>query len=207
MTTKNSETMIAIALGAVAALIMVAGLALLVLPQRSHAHRLDGDVTSAQSQLVSARAAAAAPAASPVKVDAADLFRVAEAMPDTDRMPQILTELSALAGESSVQLTSVKPSTAVPMLGYSALPLSINVSGAYANLSAFSRRLHDAVVVSSSGRLRVSGRLFIVNGIQLSSSNGRTVSATMNVDAFDYVPAAPVVPGTSTTPTTTGAST
>ncbi len=209
MTIKGSQTLIAAALGGVAALILVAGLALLVLPQRSHVHHLDGDVASAQAQLASDQAAAASPVASPVKVDAADLFRLSEAMPDSDRVPQILTDLSALASASSVRLTSVRPAAEVPMQGYSALPLTITITGKYSNVSAFNRRLRDAVVEARSGRLHVGGRLFIVNQIQLSSTDGRTVSANMNLDAFDYVPAPPAPAGTSTTPTSTtaGAST
>jgi hypothetical protein len=203
MTVRGSQTLLAVALGVAAALILIAGVGLLVLPQRSHIHKINGEVSAEQAQLTTAQAAAASPASSPVKVNAADLFRLSEAMPDTDRMPQILVDLSALARASSVELTSVKPSTEVPLTGYTALPLVIGVTGKYKAVTQFTRRLHDAVRTPSSGRLLVSGRLFIVNQIQLSSSDGRTVSAVINLDAFDYVPVVPVAPGTSTTPTST----
>ena len=56
----------------------------------------------------------------------------------------------------------------------------------------------------------MNGRLFDVNQIALTSADGRTVSAALNLDAFDYVPTAPVLPatGAGSTPTpTTGGST
>ena len=206
MNLRSSKTLTIIGLGAAGALILIAGLALVVLPQRSHAHRLDVATAAAQEQLVAARAAAAHPAPA-VKVHASDLFRLSEAMPDSDRMPGIVDTLSSLAAASSVSLVSIRPSTPVSLTGYKALPLVAIVTGKFGAVTAFTRRLRDAVQ-TPGGRLAVNGRLFDVNQIVMTSADGRTVSATLNLDAFDYVPA-PVVPangpGSSTTTGAAGA--
>ena len=209
MNIRGSQKTFAIALGAAAGVILVAGILLVVLPQRSHVSRLGNDTVAAQAQLSAARAAAAAPKTHEPSVRATDLFRLAEAMPNTDRMPSILVQLSSLAKASSLTITAIKPSTKVPLQGYAALPLTVSVTGKYADLTRFARRLRDAVRASNE-KLVVNGRLFDVNQIALTSADGRTVSAVLNLDAFDYVPTAPVLPatGAGSTPTpTTGGST
>ena len=81
------------------------------------------------------------------------------------------------------------------------------VTGKFSAITAFTRRLRDAVQ-TPGGRLVVNGRLFDVNQVAMTSPDGRTVSATLNLDAFDYVPAPVVpatVPGSSTTNGAAGA--
>ena len=206
MNIRASQTVVIAALGALGALILVAGLLLVVEPQRSHAHSLNEAVSAAQAQLAAARAplATSTPRG---KVDASDLFKLSEAMPDADRMPEILVGLSRLAAASSVQLGSVRPATEVSLQGYSALPIVVTVTGKYAAVTAFMHRLRESVQMPH-GHLVVNGRLFIANQVALTSSDGRTISATVNLDAFDYVPLPPAAPvdssGDSTTTTTSG---
>jgi Tfp pilus assembly protein PilO len=192
-----SQKTAAIALGVLAAVILVAGVAFVVMPQRSHESRIDKQTAAAKLQLADIRAAAAV-TTPPVSVRATDLFRLSEAMPDDVRMPAILVQLASLAQASHLEITSIKPSTAVPLSGYSAIPLAVTVTGKYAALTGFARRVRD-MVVSSTRKLVVTGRLLDVNAVALTSADGRTVSATLNLDAFSYVPAAPVPAGTATT--------
>ena len=60
MNIRGSQKTFAIALGAAAGVILVAGILLVVLPQRSHASRLGNDTVAAEAQLSAARLAAAA---------------------------------------------------------------------------------------------------------------------------------------------------
>jgi hypothetical protein len=205
---RASQTVVIAALGALAALILVAGVLLVVEPQRSHEHRLNEAVSAAQAKLDAARAplATSAPGG---KVDASDLFRLSEAMPDADRMPEILVGLSRLAAASSVQLASVRPAAEVPLQGYTALPIVVTVNGKYAAVTAFMHRLRESVAMPH-GHLVVNGRLFVANQVALTSSDGRTITATVSLDAFDYVPlppAAPVDSSGASTPTTTSGGT
>ena len=206
MNLRSSKTLTIVGLCAAGALILIAGLVLVVMPQRSHAHRLDTAASAAQEQLAAARVAAAHPTPA-VKVHASDLFRLSEAMPDNDRMPGILNTLSSLAAASSVSLVSIRPAAPVSLAGYKAVPLVAMVTGKFGAITAFARRLRDAVQ-TPGGRLVVNGRLFDVNQVAMTSPDGRTVSATLNLDAFDYVPALVVpatVPGSSTTNGAAGA--
>ena len=58
MNIRASQTVVIAALGAVAALILVAGALLVVEPQRSHEHRLNEAVSAAQAKLDAAHAPA-----------------------------------------------------------------------------------------------------------------------------------------------------
>ena len=128
-------------------------------------------------------------------------------MPDADRMPEILVGLSRIAAASSVQLASVRPAAEVALQGYKALPIVVTVNGKYAAVTAFMHRLRESVRMPHE-HLVVNGRLFIANQIALTSSDGRTITATVSLDAFDYVPLPPAAPvdssGDSTTTTTSG---
>ena len=203
----GSQTVVSPHSAAVAALILVAGLALLVLPQRSHVHRPQRG--GGRRAGATCRRAAAARPSRPVKVDAADLFRLSEAMPDADRMPEILVDLSGSPTRARSASRRSGRRRRFRLQGYSALPLAVTVTGKYADVTAFIRRLRDAVR-RPHGRLVVNGRLFIVNQIALTSTDGRTVSATLNLDAFDYVPPPAAAGGPSrgsSTTTTAGGST
>jgi Tfp pilus assembly protein PilO len=190
-------------LAALAALIAAAGLLLLILPQRSKGHQLAAQIQQAQTQLISSKAGHVA--ASPAQ--ATDLFRLTEAMPNSVEMPGILRDLARLAGASDLTLDSVKPSPVVaPGQTYSVVPLVIVVSGKYPALTGFFQRLQQAVR-SERGKLQVEGRLFDVDQLALTSTDGKTVSATLNIDAFVYGTSAVAPTAVSSTGTTTSTST
>ena len=193
MNTRSNQTVLVVVLAGVAFLIGAAGAMLLVMPQRSKIDKLNHQISAAQTQLASAQPHATH--APTVKPGAADLFRLMEAMPDTDQMPTILIGLSRIAKDSSVGITSLDPQPLVQLQGYAALPITMVIHGKYEDVTAFLRRLRTAVA-APNGHLQVSGRLFITNQVQMTSSDGRLVSATLNLDAFDYG-------GTLPTPTTT----
>jgi hypothetical protein len=84
------------------------------------------------------------------------------------------------------------------------VPLVIVVSGTYGSLTTLLRRLNQAVRIDGA-TLRVTGRLFDVDQLQVTSTDGKTVSATLNLDAFVYgssAAASTAVSSTSTTSTT-----
>lgn len=190
-------------LAALAGLIGAAGLLLLILPQRSKDQQLATQIQEAQTQLISSKAGHAA--ASPAQ--AADLYRLTEAMPNAVEMPGILRDLARLSAASGLTLDSVKPSPVVaPAPAYAVVPLVIVVSGKYAALTSFFQRLQQAVR-TESGKLQVAGRLFDVDQLALTSTDGRTVSATLNIDAFVYGTSAVAPTAVSSTATTTSTST
>ena len=185
----------------------------LVGPQKSQAQRLDSQLQTAQVQLVAshqkpARTPRPSKKPKPQSVQAADIFRLTKAMPDSNDMPGILLHLSQLARASAITLTSVTPTARVPLTqGYAALPLSVVITGKFDHVAGFLQRLRQQAAIGKHGRLRVDGRLFVANQVQMTSSDGRTVSATLSLDAFVYgagAPAPAAVGPTGAAGTTTG---
>ncbi len=200
MTLRNPQTALAAALGVLALLIGVAGVFVVVLPQRSQAGSLRQQLNSADAALAAARTPQ--PTSHSPSERAADLFRLMEAMPSNNEMPGILLDLQALARLSSVSVTSVKPGTVIPLAsGDSALPIVVDVTGSFAGVTSFLRLMREAVQDGNS-HLAVSGRLLVTNTVQLSSADGKVVQAALNLDAFDY--SAPLaLPATVSGPATT----
>ena len=180
-------------------LIGLIGYFALVSPQKGKTHRASEQVQALQAQLLALHG----PPPKPVSPQAVDLFRLVKAMPDTDDMPGILRDLSRLARVSKVRIQTVQPSVQVPLpVGYAAVPLTVALEGKFGNVSTFLTRLRGQVRVGEKN-LYVTGRLLIPNQIQLTSKDGGTVTATLNLDAFVYGVAPPPAP-TSTTETTAG---
>lgn len=184
MTLKQPQLVLTAALALLALAIAGGGLLAVVLPQRNQAGSLDQSLASAEAELAMAQTRAPSPLAA--GSNAVDVFRLMEAMPDEVEMPLVMLDLSALAQESRVSLQSVKPSAPVALAaGYTAVPISVDITGTYATVTAFLRDVREAVQDPPKG-LSVSGRLLVTNEVQLMSPDGRTVDATLNLDAFQY---------------------
>ena len=176
------------------------GYVALVSPQRAQAKKLDSEVEAARVQLDAAKKTAIKDEA----VHAADLFRLAKAMPASDDMSGVLIQLSRLADGSDVQILAVHPSTEVPLaLGYSALPIQLDVKGTYAEITTFLHRARALVSVQHE-QVHAKGRLFAVNKLDLTAGTGNVISATLGLDAFVYTGVVPATTTGATTTTTTG---
>jgi hypothetical protein len=175
----------------------------LVAPQKSKAQQLDSQLQAAQAQLVASHKKVVTKPRKVAKrqsVQAADIFRLSKAMPDSNDMPGILVDLSRLAQASSITVQSVTPAAQVPLAtGYAALPLSVVVSGKFDEVASFLKRLREQAALGKNDHPLVQGRLFVTNGVDLTSSDGRTVSATLSLDAFVYGAGIPVVPAVGAT--------
>jgi Pilus assembly protein, PilO len=183
------------------------GYVALVAPQKAEAKKLDAQLQEAHAQLVAAKRV---PKVKGASVGAADLFRLNKAMPGSDDMAGILIQLSQLTKASDVKLVGLRPSPDVALVeGYSVLPIQLNVTGRYANITNFLHRLRSLVTVRH-GRLDAKGRLFIANNLDISAADGRSVAATVTMNAFVYGGAAalsatagPPSGAAAATPTTT----
>lgn len=208
MKTTISPTWIVCGILVVAAVLIAgAGYFVVVAPQRAQTSKLAAEITNAQELLTVDEG----PRATPVPFDASDLYRFAVAMPGTDDDTGILLDLVRVAGASSVNVTSVRVATRVPLaLGYFALPLVVVINGKYAGITAFLARLrHD--VSFDANHVKARGRLFVANEVTLANGNGTgggvggaPLMATLDLDAFVYAAPAPVAPTVdpSTTPAT-----
>ncbi len=196
-----------IALAAVVTLVVaILGYLLLVHPKSVHAAKLGHEIDATQAQLVQARIAEKqAKLQQPIRI--ADLFRLVKAMPDSQDMAGILLQLSGVANDTGITFESIRPGPPVPMTGYQVVPITLNFSGNFYDLSDFLLRLRNLVTVHH-GRLDALGRLFAVD--TLSFGQAKTgfpqIEATLTVDSFIYGTPAPA-PGTTPTPATTTSTT
>jgi hypothetical protein len=191
-------------------LIAVVGWFGLVHPKNGKAAKLAKDVDAANAKLVQAQAAlSAAKQQKPIRV--ANLFRLVKAMPDAQDMSGILLQLSRVAQDTGISFESIKPGNPVSLTGYAVVPITLNFSGNFYDLSDFLLRLRTLVAVRH-GELDASGRLFAVDtlGFGPGKAGFPTIEATLTVDAFVYgnaagaaVPTDPAAPTTTDTTATT----
>jgi type II secretory pathway pseudopilin PulG len=178
---------------------LVAGLGgwfMLIGPQKSKAKALDTQIADTNNAISAARALTLE-AKKGAQIRVADLFRLTKAMPDQTDMPGILLELSQVAEDSGITFDQIAPSTtATPISGYLAIPITVDFEGNFYDLSDFLYRLRNLVDVRR-GALDATGRLFAIDSIEFSQAppppGFPQIHATLVIDAFVF--------GTGTAPT------
>jgi Tfp pilus assembly protein PilO len=182
-----------LALVAALALVAVGGHTLLVRPKQAEAKRLDEQLAELQTELIVRTSTAAAASDAPV-IRAADLFRLAKAMPDEVDMPGVVLQLNEVAAEAGIVFKAITPSAPTPAEGYQVLPVELQFEGDFYGLSDFLYRLRNLVRVRDGG-LDASGRLFSVQSLSFAESDERfpQILASLTVNAFVF--------GTETPPT------
>ena len=204
-------------IGIIVGAVLVFGLAgwfLLVRPQGAKLSALKTQATEVQAKIDAYHQQVAAVRAAP-KIEVADVYRLAKAMPDTTDMPDLLLELSQLARDTGIRFDSISPQPSVVIGSYQVLPISVTFNGNFYNLADFLYRLRSLVRVSA-GRLDATGRLFSVDTITFNESTLKfpQIQASLVIDAFVYgtgtpasvvntAPATTTTTSTSTTSTTT----
>ena len=204
-------------LAAIVGGVLVLGLAawfLLVHPQGGKLTNLKRQATDVQEKIDAYHQQVAAVRSTP-KIEVADVYRLAKAMPNKTDMPDLLLELSQLARDTGIRFDSISPQTVAAVGSYSVLPISVTFNGNFYNLADFLYRLRSLVSVHG-GRLDATGRLFAVDTLSFNESDLKfpQIQATLVIDAFVYAAApAPAVappaatPPASTTTTTAGTTT
>jgi hypothetical protein len=200
-----------IALIAFGFLLMAAGGYFLVLgPQRSKAADVDKQIADTNSAIDAARALTVE-AKKGAQIRVADLYRLTKAMPDQTDMAGIILELNQVAEDSGITFENISPSTtATPISGYLAIPITVEFQGNFYDLSDFLYRLRNLVDVRR-GTLDATGRLFAIDEVDFAEAppppGFPQIRAHLVIDAFVYgTGTAPTVPAPSTGATgTTGA--
>lgn len=186
----------------------VAGLGgwfMLISPQRSKAAELDTQIADANNAISAARALTLE-AKKGAQIRVADLFRLTKAMPDQTDMPGILLQLTQVAEDSGISFEQITPSTtAMPVSGYLAIPITVEFQGNFYDLSDFLYRLRTLVDVRR-GALDATGRLFAIDSIEFAEASPPgfpEIRAHLVIDAFVFgTGTAPTVPGPTGAPTT-----
>ena len=166
---------------------------LLVSPKRSDAASARAELETAELALVEARVAGARPRTTAAPV--ADVFRLAKAMPSVADQPGLVLEISRLAERSGVTLRTLTPQEPVAGLGGPTLiPVTVSVSGSYAQVTRFLERMRKLVTVRD-GTIHASGRLLSVTSVGLAESETDgfpKLDATIELDSYVYD--GPIVP-------------
>ena len=205
---KNAKSLSQNALiGIIVGGVLVFGLAvwfLLVHPQGGKLNNLKREATDVQEKIDAYHQQVAAARSTP-KIEVADVYRLAKAMPNKTDMPDLLLELSQLARDTGIRFDSISPQTVAAVGSYSVLPISVTFNGNFYNLADFLYRLRSLVSVHG-GRLDATGRLFAVDTLSFNESDLKfpQIQATLVIDAFVYAAApAPAVAPAATPPATT----
>jgi type IV pilus assembly protein PilO len=196
-------------IGIIVGAVLVVGLAgwfLLVRPQGAKVKSLKADAADIQAKIGAYNQQVAAARAAP-KIEVADVYRLAKAMPDRTDMPDLVLELSQLARDTGIRFDSISPQPITPIGSYTVLPISVTFQGNFYNLADFLYRLRSLVTVHA-GRLDATGRLFAVDTMTFNESTLKfpQIQATLVIDAFVYGNGAPVqatIPTTTTSTTST----
>jgi type IV pilus assembly protein PilO len=204
-------------IGVIVGGVVVFGLALwflLVHPQGGKVKSLKAEATSVQEKIDAYHQQVAAARTAP-KIEVADVYRLAKAMPSKSDMPDLVLELSGLARDTGIQFDSISPQPVAAIGNYSVLPITVSFNGNFYNLADFLYRLRSLVTVHA-GRLDATGRLFAVDTLTFNEGEDKfpQIQATLVIDAFIYAsgpatPAAPAAtpPGATSTTTTTASET
>lgn len=175
---------------------------MLVRPQNAKAKDLDAQIADTNNAISAARALTLE-AKKGAQIRVADLFRLTKAMPDQTDMPGILLELNQVAEDSGITFDQITPSTtATPISGYLAIPITVEFTGNFYDLSDFLYRLRNLVDVRR-GALDATGRLFAIDSIEFAEAppppGFPQISAHLTIDAFVFgTGTAPTVPGPTT---------
>ena len=203
------NAMIAVVVGAVLVL-GLAGWFLLVHPQGGKVTNLKAQAADVQERIDAYNQQVAAARSRP-KIEVADVYRLAKAMPDKTDMPDLLLELSQLARDTGIRFDSISPQTPAGIGSYSVLPIAVTFNGNFYNLADFLYRLRSLVTVHA-GRLDATGRLFAVDTLTFNESPLKfpNIQASLVIDAFVYAAApapAPAAAPPATTPSATTSTT
>ncbi|MDX6465803.1 MAG: Pilus assembly protein PilO [Gaiellaceae bacterium] len=194
-------------------LLLVLGWFMLISPQRATAQSIRLATSAAEAQIVQAKQVAATPPPAAIQqpeIKTADIYSLADAMPSTIDMPDLLLELNQLARAAGVTVTKFSPGQPTALTGYSVEPLGIGLEGDFYTITDMLYRMRTLVAVRH-GDLQTSGRLFSVDSITLGPSGKGVAGLTADValNAYLYggtppvVPVAPAATSTDTTSTTT----
>jgi type IV pilus assembly protein PilO len=204
---------IAMAVGG-ALILLLAGYFMLIGPQRAKIAKAKKEIAQVHKEIDSVNAITAKRKSAP-KIQYANLYQLAKAMPDTVDIADALLALNALAKDSGISFDDISPQIAVNLPNYQAIPIKLTFTGNYYELTDFLYRLRSLVSVRH-GELDASGRLYAVDEVDFGPppppASFPTVRANLQVSAFVYGnsaagAAAATTASTDTTSTSTGETT
>jgi Type II secretion system (T2SS), protein M len=209
--------------------VLVAVWLLAVSPEREQAAKLDAQVSAAQAQLATAesQAAGARGAQSRYAAAYASIVSLGKAVPPGEEVPSLIYQLAQASNQKQVDFSSIvsgsggggsSASTAATpvaaVTGFTQMPFTFVFNGGFFDLYHLFQQLNRFTVRTSSGGLKVSGRLLTIQSVKLAPAStseqgtGKTTAGqlTGTITATAYVlPAAQGLTGGATSTSPAGA--
>jgi hypothetical protein len=216
MTARDRMVVIVIAaLGVLAAVWLLA-----VAPERQQAAKLATEVSAAQAQLASAESQVSSAAAARARYETAyaSIVRLGKAVPASQEVPSLIYQLAQATNQKNVEFASItttvpgaaaaSPAASSPAAsasaasasatagaGFTQMPFTFVFNGGFDSLYSLFQQLNGFALHTSSGGLRVSGRLLTIQSVKLapvtesSSSKGGNGSEQLSgtIAATAYV--------------------
>ncbi len=233
MTARDRIVLIVVVLLAV----LGGGWMLVVSPERKQASKLTAQVESAKAALATAETELSGARAAQTQYASAysSIVKLGKAVPAEQEVPSLIYQLAQASNQQQVDFNSISSGTVATgaaaaaatstaaAAAFSQMPFNFVFNGGFFDLEHLFKQLTAFTTLTSSGTLKVSGRLLTIQSVKLvpvesSSGSGkkvkRTLSGTITATAYQ-LPAGQGVtagataaspPGTSTpASTTTGA--
>lgn len=138
----------------------------LISPLRTEISDTNAAITEQQEKLSSAQAklAKAQTTRAEGKKNQARLLEMAKMVPQSTQVPSLLVQIQDLADQSGIDFLAVSPGEPTEAAGFQIVPLQLQFTGSYFDLSDFAYRVEQLVAGP--------GRLMTVKSIQLKLDGG-----------------------------------
>jgi Tfp pilus assembly protein PilO len=159
------------------ALVIVVAMAwfFLISPLRADIAEADGAIAAESAKLSAAQAklAQAEVTRAEGKKNQARLLELAKMVPDSGQVPSLLVQIQDLADQSGIKFISVSPGEPMESDGFQIIPLTLEFSGSYFDLSDFAYRTEQ--LVAGPGRLLTVKSVQLKLGTQTAEDSGTPV--------------------------------
>jgi Tfp pilus assembly protein PilO len=136
----------------------------------------------------------------------ARLLELAKMVPDSEEIPSLLLQIQDLADQSGIEFISITPGEPVEAGAFRIIPLQLEFSGTYFDLSDFVYRAEQ--MAAGPGRLLAVKALALRLASEATTESGADTSqspvlgVSMTLYAFETAVAATTTPTTTPAPTT-----
>jgi Tfp pilus assembly protein PilO len=176
---------------------------LLVSPERKTASKLATEVSAASAQLATVQGEASSARLAQARYSSAytSVVNLGKAVPPSEEVPSLIYQLAQASSQKHVEFNSItagsegasssgaaKPATAATT--FTQMPFTFVFNGSFSDLYHLFLQLNDATVRTTSGGLKVSGRLLTLQGVKLeptAESAGSTQKLAGTITATAYV--------------------
>lgn len=180
---SRSSLIIAVAVLVVAALALAA---FLVYPKWQELQDLDDQIAAAQAEIDQSKSLLEKRQA--VKLQAAqtdtELLRLTNELPESPELPSLIIQLQDTANEAGVEFVSLTPEAPAQQTGYSSVPLSLKLRGAWADVIDYLQRISKL-----TRQVRIVGYVASPASAEEAGGSGiRLTGVTVDIEVYTLAP-------------------